>query len=309
MEFVHIPVMLSECMDALNLKDNGIYVDCTIGGAGHSSKILELCKNCKLIGIDRDKEALSAAEHRLKDYKNQVSLVHSNFKDIKEVLSKLSVDKVDGILVDLGVSSYQLDNTERGFSFRGNAKLDMRMNREQHLSAWEVVNNYSETELKQIIKDYGEEKFASSIARHIVNARQTNPINTTQELKEIILKSVPRYKGQDGSSNVQRTFQAIRICVNEELTGLSAFIKDAVSVLNPNGRLAILTFHSLEDRIVKHTFRDLCTDCICPPDFPICVCGHKAECKPIGKFTAATDREIEQNSRSACAKLRIIEKL
>lgn len=309
MEFKHVPVMLNECLDGLNLKDNGIYVDGTIGGAGHSLQILARTKKAKLIGIDRDTEALNVCKQRLEQYQNRTMLVHDNFKNIKEVLSNLEIDKIDGMLVDLGVSSYQLDNAERGFSFRYNAKLDMRMNKEQKLSAFDVVNTYSQTQLKQIISDYGEERFASSIARHIVEARKNNTINTTGELKDIVLKSVPRYKGNDGSSNVQRTFQAIRIEVNAELTGLADFIKDAMEVLKPGGRLAILTFHSLEDRIVKHTFRDLCTACICPPDFPICVCNHKAVGKLVNKMTIASKEEIKQNSRSASAKLRVIEKL
>ncbi len=309
MEFKHVPVMLNECLDGLALKNNGIYVDGTLGGAGHSSEILERTKNAKLIGIDRDKEALNVCSERLKDYSSRVILVHDNFKNITQILNDLGISKIDGMLVDLGVSSYQLDNAERGFSFRYDAKLDMRMNTEQKLSAYEVVNEYSQTALKQVISDYGEERFASSIARHICIEREKKPITTTGKLKEIILKSVPRYKGNDGSSNVQRTFQAIRIEVNAELTGLAEFIKDAVNALKPGGRLVILTFHSLEDRIVKHTYRDLCTNCVCPPDFPICVCNHKAVGKLIGKLTTATTEEIKLNSRSASAKLRIIEKL
>lgn len=309
MEFKHVPVMLNECLQGLNLKDNGIYVDGTIGGAGHSSEILNRTKNAKLIGIDRDTEALNVCKQRLSNHSKRVTLVHDNFKNIKQILQDLGVNQIDGMLVDLGVSSYQLDNADRGFSFRYNANLDMRMNKEQKLSAYNVVNEYSQNQLKQIISDYGEERFASSIARKIVIAREKEPIKTTGQLKEIILNSVPRYKGNDGSSNVQRTFQAIRIEVNAELTGLGEFIKDAMQVLKPGGRLAILTFHSLEDRIVKHTYRDLCTACICPPDFPICVCNHKAEGKLIGKMTIASEQEIKQNSRSASAKLRVIEKL
>lgn len=301
--------MLEECLDGLNLKDNGIYVDGTIGGAGHSREILARTKNSKLIGIDRDLEALRESQNKLSDYQNRYTLVHDNFKNINQILDNLGIDKVDGILVDLGVSSYQLDNAERGFSFRFNSKLDMRMNQEQKLSAFDVVNNYSQLQLKQIIADYGEEKFASSIARHIVEARSTAKIETTSQLKEIILKSVPRYKGNDGTSNVQRTFQAIRIEVNKELTGLDKFVRDAVNLLKSGGRLVILTFHSLEDRIVKHTYRDLCTDCICPPDFPICVCNHKAVGKLVGKMQVASSNEVKQNSRSSSAKLRIIEKL
>ncbi len=309
MEFKHVSVMLEECLDGLNLKDDGIYVDGTIGGAGHSKEILKRTRNAKLIGIDRDTEALNESKNKLAPYLSRVTLVHDNFKNIKQILENLNVDKIDGMLVDLGVSSYQLDNADRGFSFRFDAKLDMRMNQEQKLSAYDVVNNYSQTQLKQIISDYGEEKFASSIARHIVEARTIEKIETTGKLKEIILKSVPRYKGNDGSSNVQRTFQAIRIEVNKELTGLDEFIRDAVDALKVGGRLAILTFHSLEDRIVKHTFRDLCTACICPPDFPICVCNHKAIGKLVGKMQVASKQEIKQNSRSTSAKLRVIEKI
>ena len=301
--------MLNECLEGLNLKDNGIYVDGTIGGAGHSSEILSRTKTAKLIGIDRDTDALAVCKERLSKFSNRVTLIHDNFKNIKNILDDLGIESVDGILVDLGVSSYQLDNEERGFSFRYNSKLDMRMNKEQKLSAYDVVNTYSLEELKNVIKDYGEERFAHSIARKIVQYREKQEIQTTGELKDIILKSVPRYKGNDGSSNVQRTFQAIRIEVNQELTGLSDFIRAAMEKLKPQGRLVILTFHSLEDRIVKHTFRDLATSCVCPPDFPICVCNHKAEGKLVNKMSVATQEEIQQNSRSASAKLRIIEKL
>ena len=309
MEFKHVPVMLNECLEGLALKNNGTYVDGTLGGAGHSLEILKRTKNAKLIGIDRDADALDVCKDRLSEYKSRVTLVHDNFKNIKNILEQLNISEIDGMLVDLGVSSYQLDNADRGFSFRYNAKLDMRMNQEQKLSAYDVVNNYSQEQLKNVIKDYGEEKFAASIARHICIERETKSIETTGELKDIILKSVPRYKGNDGSSNVQRTFQAIRIEVNAELTGLSDFIKDAVSCLKPGGRLVVLTFHSLEDRIVKHTYRDLATNCICPPDFPICVCNHKAQGKLIGKHSVATKEEIQLNSRSASAKLRILERI
>ncbi len=309
MEFKHIPVMLNECLEGLNLKDNGIYVDGTIGGAGHSSEILSRTKTAKIVGIDRDTDALTVCKERLSKFSNRVTLIHDNFKNIKNILDDLGIESVDGILVDLGVSSYQLDNEERGFSFRYNSKLDMRMNKEQKLSAYDVVNTYSLEELKNVIKDYGEERFAHSIARKIVQYREKQEIQTTGELKDIILKSVPRYKGNDGSSNVQRTFQAIRIEVNQELTGLSDFIRAAMEKLKPQGRLVILTFHSLEDRIVKHTFRDLSTSCVCPSDFPICVCNHKAEGKLVNKMSVATQEEIQRNSRSASAKLRIIEKL
>lgn len=309
MEFVHIPVLLEECMDGLKLADSGVYVDCTLGGAGHSSQILQRTKNSLLIGIDRDQDALAASKKRLEKFGKRVTYVHDNFKNIKQILDNLNIEKVDGILVDLGVSSYQLDEAERGFSYSANSKLDMRMDRNQKLSAYEVVNTYSKEHLKQIIKDYGEEKFAGSIASKIEKARQEKPIETTFELKQIILSSVPRYKGNDGTKNVQRTFQAIRIEVNGELDGLKQFLLDATSLLKKGGRLVVISFHSLEDRIVKHTFKELATDCICPPHIPICVCGHKAEAKIIGKMEMAQEQEVESNSRSACAKLRIIEKI
>ena len=309
MEFVHVPVMLDECLQSLNLKDDGVFVDCTLGGAGHSIEILQHTKNSRLIGIDRDMDAIKSSKVRLAKFEKRVTFVHDNFKNIKSILENLNIDKVDGILVDLGVSSYQLDNEERGFSFRYNSLLDMRMNAEQQFSAYDVVNNYSREELKRVISEYGEEKFAGSIASHIVKQREITPIKTTGELKEIILKSVPRYKGNDGSSNVQRTFQAIRIEVNGELDGLNNFLIDAVSKLKSGGRLAVLTFHSLEDRIVKHTFKDLATNCICPPDFPICVCNHKAQVKLIGKMTQATAEELKINRRSSSAKLRVVEKI
>lgn len=309
MEFKHFSVMLNECLDGLNLKDGGVYVDCTLGGAGHTSKILEKAKNSKVIGIDLDQEALDASKKRLSQYGNRVTYVHDNFKNLDKILDNLKIDKVDGILIDLGVSSYQLDQTERGFSFRGNAKLDMRMDQSQPLSAYEVVNEYSQDKLKEIIKEYGEEKFASNIARHIAQERAKHKIESTKELKDIILASVPRYKGNDGTSNVQRTFQAIRIEVNQELTDLSKLLQTATEKLKSGGRLVVISFHSLEDRIVKHTFKELSTGCICPPDFPICVCNHKAKAKIIGKMTTATQEELEQNSRSSSAKLRIIEKL
>lgn len=309
MEFKHTPVLLEECMEGLSLKDNGIYVDCTLGGAGHSYHILSRTKKTKLVGIDRDTEALEASKIRLKEFGNRVTYVHDNFKNLIQILKDNKIDKVDGILVDLGVSSYQLDNKERGFSYRANAKLDMRMDKSQKLSAYDVVNTYSAEHLRQIIKDYGEEKFATSIANKIDKTRKIKSIGTTEELKQIILSSVPKYRGNDGSSNVQRTFQAIRIEVNAELDELGKFLKDAAASLKPGGRLVVISFHSLEDRIVKHTFRELSTDCICPPHLPICVCGHKAEAKLIGKMTTASTEELKANSRSSSAKLRIIEKL
>lgn len=310
MEFSHVPVLLREVLEGLNLENDKIYVDCTIGGAGHSEKILENTKNSMLIGIDQDEDAILASTKRLEKYKSRVKIVRSNFANIKNVLKSLNVDKVDGILADLGVSSHQIDTASRGFSFRFDSELDMRMDKSQSLSAKNVVNEYSEEKLKHIFKDFGEEKFASSIARKIVMERKKEPIETTKQLEKIILSAVPRYKGNDGSSNVQRTFQAIRIEVNHELDILENFIRDAESVLNPGGRLVIITFHSLEDRIVKQTFKDLATGCICPSDFPVCVCHRKPKVKIVTNHPiTATTEELETNRRSASAKLRVIEKL
>ena len=308
-EFVHIPVLKSEVVSLLCVKPNGIYVDGTIGGAGHAKAILESEKIKLLIGIDQDEEALVAAKNNLKNFDN-VKLIHGNFRDIDKILDSENIENVDGILVDIGVSSHQIDEAERGFSFRTDAKLDMRMDRSKAFSAYELVNTYAEEELERVIRDYGEEKFAKSIARHIAKAREDKPITTTKELEKIILSSVPRYRGQDGKSNVQRTFQAIRIEVNGELDALSEFIDKAVNKLKSGGRLEIISFHSLEDRIVKQKFKELAAGCICPPDFPICVCGHKATVKIITKHPVeATEAELKINSRSASAKLRVIEKL
>ena len=308
-EFSHVPVLLEPTIELLNIKPNRIYVDGTLGGAGHSKEILKKAKINRLVGIDQDEEALAAAKVNLKDFDN-VTYVHDNFKNIDEILDELEIDEVDGILVDIGVSSYQIDAAERGFSFRFDAKLDMRMDKSKSFSAYELVNEYSEEELIRVIRDYGEEKFARSIARHIVKKRESGVISTTKELEDIVLKSVPRYRGQDGKSNVQRTFQAIRIEVNQELDVLKEFIDKAISKLKKGGRLAIISFHSLEDRIVKQKFKELATGCICPPDFPICVCGHKPIVKLITKHPVdATEEELKRNPRSAPAKLRVIEKL
>ena len=308
-EFVHIPVLLNETIDLLDIKASGIYVDGTLGAAGHSKAILQKQKILRHIGIDQDEEALAVAKDNLKDFDN-VTFVHNNFRNIDEILDNLEIDKVDGILVDIGVSSYQIDASERGFSFRFDSKLDMRMDTSKDFSAYDVVNDYSEEELARVIKDYGEEKFAKSIARHIVKAREIAPIETTKQLENIILSSVPRYKGQNGMSNIQRTFQAIRIEVNGELDALREFIDKAVTRLKKGGRLAVISFHSLEDRIVKQKFRDLATGCICPPGLLYCVCGHKPDVKLITKHpVTATEEELKLNSRSSSAKLRVIEKL
>lgn len=310
MEFKHVSVLLNECMDGLNIKDNGIYVDCTLGGAGHSSEILKrLSDSGLLIGIDQDNDALRAAKERLKEFSN-VKYVHSNFYSIDNILNELGIDKVDGILMDLGVSSYQLDQGERGFSYMQDAPLDMRMNRDNDFSAYDIVNNYTEEELFKIIKDYGEERFAKRIANFIVNRRVENPIKTTLELVEIIKSAIPAKARREGPHPAKRTFQAIRIEVNSELKILDKTIEDGINRLNKGGRMAIITFHSLEDRIVKLKFRQLQDPCTCPKEFPICVCGKKPIVKLISrKGIAPTKEEIDGNPRSRSAKLRVIEKL
>ena len=310
MEFKHVSVLLDECINALNIKEDGIYVDCTLGGAGHSSEIVKrLSGDGRLIGFDQDKDALKAAGERLKDYKN-VTYVHSNFYAIYDVLTDLGIDGVDGILMDLGVSSYQLDNGERGFSYMQDAPLDMRMNRENEFSAYEIVNTYSEEELYRIIKEYGEEKFAKRIASFIVKNREEKNIETTLELVEIIKAAIPAKARREGPHPAKRTFQAIRIEVNKELEIISKTILDGVKKLNKGGRMAIITFHSLEDRIVKNTFKELANPCTCPSEFPVCVCNRKPEVKLISrKPIEASKEELEFNPRSRSAKLRIIEKL
>lgn len=310
MEFNHVSVLLNECLEGLNIKENGIYVDGTLGGAGHSSEILKRLSNeGRLIGIDQDTDALRAAKERLKDYSN-VTFVHSNFSNIENVLDNLNIDGVDGILMDLGVSSYQLDEGERGFSYMKDAPLDMRMNRENDFSAYNVVNEYSEEDLYRIIRDYGEEKFAKRIASFIVENRQEKNIETTLELVEIIKNAIPAKARREGPHPAKRTFQAIRIEVNSELSILNKTIEDGVKKLNKGGRMAIITFHSLEDRIVKNKFRDLAVSCRCPKEFPVCVCGEKAKVKVISrKAIEPTKEEVEINPRSRSAKLRVIEKL
>lgn len=307
MEFKHVSVLLNECIEALNIKEDGIYVDCTLGGAGHSSEIIKrLSEKGKLIGIDQDTEALKASKERLKDY-NNVIFVHDNFHNIKEILEKLNIEKVDGILMDLGVSSYQLDNGERGFSYMKDAPLDMRMNRENPFSAYNVVNDYSEEELADVIKSFGEDKFAKRIANFIVNRR---PIKTTLELAGIVDAAIPKKFKKDGGHPAKRTFQAIRIEVNKELSILNKAIEDSVEALNENGRLAIITFHSLEDRMVKNKFKELHDPCTCPKNLPFCVCGKKPKINLVSKKPIEpTKEEMENNSRSKSAKLRVAEKI
>lgn len=310
MEFKHVSVLLNECIEGLNIKENGIYVDGTLGGGGHSLEILKnLSSEGLLIGIDQDTDALKAAGIRLQDFSN-VKYVHSNFYNIDKVLSDLEIEKIDGMLMDLGVSSYQLDTGDRGFSYMQDAELDMRMNRENDLSAYEVVNDYSEEEIYRIIRDYGEEKFAKRIARFIVERREEEPIKTTLELVEIIKAAIPARARREGPHPAKRTFQAIRIEVNSELSILNKAIEDGVNRLNKGGRMAIITFHSLEDRIVKLKFKELATSCTCPKEFPICVCGGVAKVKVISrKAIEPSEKEILENPRSRSAKLRVIEKL
>ena len=306
MEFKHIPVLLNETIEGLNINPNGIYVDGTIGGAGHSKKIIEkLSDKGLLIGIDRDKEALKAAGENLKEYKN-FKLVHGNHDDINTILSDLGIEKVDGILLDLGVSSYQLDERERGFSYISDNRLDMRMDKTQKLSAYDVVNNYKEDRLADIIYKYGEERYSRKIARNICLARNNKPIETTKELTEIIEKSVPFSKN---GHPAKRTFQAIRIEVNNEIEPLYNTVMDCINLLNSGGRLCIITFHSLEDRAVKDAYKDAEGKCTCPKDLPYCICGSKTLGKIINrKPIEASKEELEINSRSASAKLRIFER-
>lgn len=309
MEFKHKPVMLEECIQGLKIKENGIYVDGTLGGAGHSKEIAKsLNRTGRLIGIDRDNEALNAAQQNLKEF-NNVTYVHGNHDDIKQILEELQVEKVDGILLDLGVSSYQLDEKNRGFSYLGENELDMRMDKSQDLTAKKVVNEYTEEDLANLIYEYGEERFSKSIAKNICRARLNKPIETTKELVEIIEKSIPISKQKDGHP-AKRTFQAIRIEVNDEIKPLYNTILDCIKCLNPEGRLCVITFHSLEDRAVKNAMLDANGKCTCPPDLPYCVCGAKAQGKMISrKPILPSEKEQEENSRSKSAKLRIFEKI
>ena len=309
MKFEHKPVLLQECIEGLQIKPNGIYVDGTMGGAGHSIEIVKrLSNDGTLIGIDRDEEALKASKERLAEYEN-VTYVHDNHDNIKEILQKLGINQVDGILLDLGVSSYQLDERNRGFSYLGENELDMRMDKSQELTAKRVVNYYSEKELANIIYEYGEERFSRQIAKNICNYRKEKTINTTKELVDIIEKSIPKSKQNDGHP-AKRTFQAIRIEVNNEIKPLYNTVKDCIDCLKPQGRLCIITFHSLEDRAVKNAYIEAKGKCTCPSDLPYCVCGAKTLGKIITKKPIiATEEEQEENSRSKSAKLRIFEKI
>jgi 16S rRNA (cytosine1402-N4)-methyltransferase len=312
MMFEHKSVLLYETIDSLNVKPDGIYVDGTLGGGGHA---LEVCKRLgeygRLIGIDQDADAIKAATERLKDYKDKVTVVRSNYVNIQTVLSDLGIEKVDGIYLDLGVSSYQLDMPERGFTYReDDAPLDMRMDQRNEQTAADLINNYSEFDLYRIIRDYGEDKFAKNIAKHLVRARQLKPIETTGELTEIIKAAIPAKVRAAGGHPSKRTFQAIRIELNKELEVLSQSLDTMIDLLNPGGRLSIITFHSLEDRIVKTRFKTNENPCICPPDFPICVCGKKSKGKVITrKPVIPTEEEIEDNKRSKSSKLRVFERV
>ena len=309
MEFVHKSILLDEVIENLNIREDGCYVDGTLGGAGHSYQICtHLGEKGRLVGIDQDADAIQAATKRLEPYKDKVSIVRSNYVNFDNVLDELGIDKVNGILLDLGVSSYQLDEGSRGFSYHSDAPLDMRMSKEG-VSAADIVNTYSESELARIIFEYGEEKFSRRIASNIIAAREKAPIETTLQLADIIRNSVPQ-KARREKNPCKKTFQAIRIAVNGEFEHLSMGLDEAFYSLKPCGRLAVITFHSLEDRLVKKKFAEWCKGCICPPDFPQCVCGHKPQGKLVNrKPIEAKEKELERNNRSRSAKLRVIEKL
>ena len=309
MEFKHISVLLNESVDALNITDGGTYVDGTLGGGGHSYEILSRNNGAKLIGIDRDSEAIAAAKERLSVYGDRVTAVNRNFCEIKSILQELNIDKIDGAVLDLGVSSYQLDNGGRGFSYMHDAPLDMRMDAAAALDAKQVVNQWSYEELRRVLYEYGEERYAPQIARAIVRRREERCVETTGELVEIIRSAMPAQALREKQHPAKRSFQAIRIAVNGELEALPPMLAAAADGLAPGGRLAVITFHSLEDRIVKQTLRTLATGCTCPPEFPVCVCGKKPKLKLITrKPVTAGPEELEQNPRARSAKLRVAER-
>lgn len=329
MEFKHTPVLLNEVIDNLHINSDGVYVDLTLGGAGHSSEILKQLKSGILIGFDKDIEAISASKGRLEKIANVVCfelenlnanlipslrplaiLIHCDFKNFKQALNKLNISEVDGCLVDLGVSSYQIDNASRGFSFRNDGALDMRMDTSSPLTAADIVNTYEEKELSRIFRVFGEEEFAHIIAKNIVKEREKEPISTTLKLNEIVENSLPKKLVFSRGGAAKKVFQALRIVVNSELDGLDTLLQDVVSRLKIGGIFEVISFHSLEDRIVKQTFKTLATNCICPPNIPICVCGHKASIELVcHKPIVATKEELNQNSRSASAKLRVVKKI
>ena len=309
MEFAHQSVLLNECIDALAIKPDGIYLDGTLGGAGHS---LQICRNLttgRLIGVDRDLVALEAAKKRLYRHAKKVTLVHDNFENVGAILTALGLDRIDGMLFDLGVSSPQLDDAERGFSYMADAPLDMRMDREQSLTAYEIVNNWPREELKSILYEYGEERYAPAIAKRICQHREQKPIETTLELADIIRSAMPASALREKQHPAKRSFQAIRIAVNDELGELPPMLDAAEKNLKPGGRLAVITFHSLEDRIVKKKLQELAQGCICPPEFPVCVCGRKPKVKLITrKPIVSGEEELAENPRARSAKLRVAEK-
>ncbi len=309
-EFHHVSVLLQECIDALDIKPDGIYVDGTLGGAGHSSQIAQRLTTGRLIGIDRDTVALAAAAQRLQPYKDRVTLVHSNFCDVAQVLQAQGVAGVDGILLDLGVSSPQLDDGARGFSYMADAPLDMRMNKSDILTAREVVNTWPYEELRRIFYDYGEERYAPQIASAICRRREAVPIETTLQLVDVIRSAMPPAALREKQHPAKRTFQAIRIAVNDELGAVEKIMKDGIASLRPGGRMAVITFHSLEDRIVKNAMVAASKGCTCPPSFPVCVCGKKPDVKLISKKPiVSTQQELDENPRARSAKLRVCEKL
>ncbi len=311
MEFQHTSVLLNETVDGLKIKPDGIYVDGTLGGGGHSYQIASgLSEKGRLIGIDQDEAAIKAAEERLAEFGDKVTIVRSNYRNTKAVLSELGIHEIDGMMLDLGVSSYQLDNKDRGFSYRYDTPLDMRMDERQTLSARTIVNEYDEMTLFRIIRDYGEDKFAKNIAKHIVKARAEKPIETTGELNEIIKAAIPAKMRAEGGHPSKRTFQAIRIECNKELEVLKESLEELIDLLSPGGRLCIITFHSLEDRIVKTAFKQAANPCTCPSSFPVCVCGKVSKGKVVtGKPILPSEEELLVNSRSKSAKLRIFEKI
>ena len=309
-DYGHVPVLLQECLEALNIRPDGIYVDGTLGRAGHSLDIVKRLTTGRLIGIDRDETAIAAAQERLADYRDRVTLVHSNFDRIGDILAELHIDGADGMLFDLGVSSPQLDDAERGFSYMHDAPLDMRMDRTAYLTARQVVNGWSYEELRRILFEYGEERYAPAIARRIVQSREQQPIETTLELVDIIKSAMPPQALREKQHPAKRSFQAIRIAVNGELDALPPMLEAATAHLNRGGRLAVISFHSLEDRIIKKTLQELATGCTCPPEFPVCVCGKKPKLKLVSrKPIVSGEEELEHNPRARSAKLRVAEKL
>lgn len=310
LEFVHKSVLLNETVDSLNIKPNGIYIDGTLGGGGHAYEVCkQLGEHGRFIGIDQDAEAIEAAGLRLAEFGDKVTIVRSNYVDIDNILKSLNISKVNGIMLDLGVSSHQLDTVERGFSYKENAPLDMRMDVRNPMTAKDIVNNYSEMELYRVIRDYGEDKFAKNIAKHIVNARKEKEIETTYELNDIIKAAIPMKMRVNGGHPAKKTFQAIRIELNKELEVLNNSIDKMIDLLDDGGRLSIITFHSLEDRIVKTRFRNNENPCICPPDFPVCVCGKKSKGKVITrKPIVPSEQEIIENKRAKSSKLRVFER-